>query len=256
VRKLLGLLVLLVFAAGAAANVDDLIKKLKSKDSDVRREAASSLSELGKDAKPAAKALTAALKDSDRFVRRYAAQALGKIGPDAKDSVPALARLLNDDAQPVREAAVKALGQMGPAGVPALSKALPTASSDVQEHAITALAGGGAEALPALAGAIKNRKMDASLRRKAVAAVIALDTPTARKALPALSEAVKDARAGGREGQQLRIDSIKALGRLARADDKDAVSALSAIANNAKLRDNNQLKRAARNALSQVEKRN
>ena len=111
-RKLLGLLVLLVFTAPSAANVDDLIKKLGSKDSDARRSAANDLMELGKDAKPAAKALTAALKDSDRFVRRYAARALGNIGPDAKAALTALKKAEKDEDANVRQVAQAAAVQI------------------------------------------------------------------------------------------------------------------------------------------------
>src|SRR5262249_57715584 len=62
----------------ADADVADLVKKLSSKDNEVRRSAASDLADLGKDAKDAVPALTKALKDKDLYVRRFAAQALGK----------------------------------------------------------------------------------------------------------------------------------------------------------------------------------
>src|SRR6185437_7737748 len=97
VRKIL---LVFVMACGAlpasAADVSDLIKKLKSDDNEVRRGAAKELSELGKQASPAVDALTNALRDKDRFVRRFSAQALGKIGPDAKSAMPELAKLLTD----------------------------------------------------------------------------------------------------------------------------------------------------------------
>ncbi len=253
VRKLLGLLVLLVFASTAAANVDALIKKLRSTDNEERRAAARELGDLGKDAKPAVKALTAALRDSDRFVRRWSAEALGKIGPDAKDSIPALSKLLNDGSQPVRQAAIKALGQMGEDAVPALSKALKGTTSDVQESAITSLGKAGPAGVPALSEAIRDVKMDSALRRKAVETVLQQGSE-ARKAIPALAATVKNPKAVGREGRQLRLDSIRALGRLASKDDSTAVSVLEAIVNDAKSRDR-QLKNTAAQALKQIQAR-
>src|SRR5262245_48146237 len=93
----------LALALGAGALADDgadvkaLVTKLQSADSDVRRQAARDLGELGKDAKAAVPALTNALKDKDLFVRRYAAQALGEIGPDAKGAVSKLSLLMLDE---------------------------------------------------------------------------------------------------------------------------------------------------------------
>jgi HEAT repeat protein len=252
VRKLVGLLVLFVFASTSAANVDELIKKLASKDSEGRRAAAKDLGDLGKDAKPAVKALTRALGDGDTYVVQFSAEALGKIGPDAKDAIPALTKLLGNGKSSIREAAIKAIGKMGEAAVPALSKAVSGTTSDVQENAIAALTEAGPTALPALSAAIRDSKMDAALRRKAVAAVLSFDSEQAKKALPSLAAAVRDGKVRGRDGQQLRIDSIKALGRLASTEDKPAISALESLSKNPKLRDNNPLKRAATQALKQI----
>ena len=87
----------------------DLIRKLSSKDNEVRRAAAKELGESGQEAKAAVKALTKALKDRDLYVRRYSAEALGNIGPViAREATPALAAALNDDKPQVRLAAVRA----------------------------------------------------------------------------------------------------------------------------------------------------
>ncbi len=107
------------------AAVDALIKQLKSPDSDMRREAAKKLGEMGKDARKAGPALVAAVKnDKDLFVRRFAAQSLGDVGADPKLAVPALSALLKDSAQELNEAAIGALGKMGKDGVPALAEVL------------------------------------------------------------------------------------------------------------------------------------
>ena len=249
-RKLLGVLLVCVGAASVAAeDVSGLINKLKSRDNEVRREAAKELGEKGKDAKAAVGPLTAALKDSDRFVRRWSAEALGKIGPDAKTSIPALEKLLDDGSQPVREAAIRAIAKMGPEALPALTKAVKS-TSDVQEVAVPALAELGEPAARPLADAIKDGKMNASLRRKAVAAVVKLGK-AGHVAVPALVLSVKKP-AGGQEGNQLRLESIAALGALATKEDKDAVALLDGIVKDEKQM-NKQLKNAASKALQAIQ---
>jgi HEAT repeat protein len=254
VRTLLGAVLLLACAAlsAGAADVDDLIKKLGSKDNEARRAAAKDLGELGKEAKPATKALVKALRDEDRFVRRFAAQALGSIGPDASEAVPGLTALLNDDKPAVREAAVKALARLGPTAVPALMKAL-SGTADVQEVAINALGEAGKDGIPGLTSAIKNTRTPANLRRKAIEVLLPNDKD-ARSAIPALAQVVRKPGARGQEGRLLRIDAVNALGRLANGTDRAAVSALNDIVKDEKLRDM-QLKRAATQALKKVQAR-
>jgi HEAT repeat protein len=253
VRKLLSLLLLALLTLTApAADVSDLVKKLASKDNDVRRAAAKDLSELGAEAKGATKALAKALGDEDLYVRRFSAQALGAIGPDAKAAIPALTKMLGDDKPQAREAAVKALGKMGPAGVPALMKAL-SATADVQELAITSLGDAGSAGVPGLVSVIKDGKVPANLRRKAIE-VLKDQEDAARSAVPALTQVVKKPDAMGQGGRQLRVEAVNALGRMATGDDKAAVAALEAITKNAKLQDN-QLKNAAKRALSSIKER-
>jgi HEAT repeat protein len=250
VRKLLGLVLVLGLAsATAAADVQDLVKKLESKDNEVRRAAAKDLGEMGKDAAPAVKALIKALKDEDRFVKRWSAEALGKIGPEAKSSIPALTALLEDGSQPVRDAAVKALAKMGPDALDGLKKAL-SGASDVQEPAIEALVALGPEAVPALTGAIKDSKMNATLRRKAVEGV-AKHPRAGKDAVGALAEVVKNPRAQGQEGNRFRFAAIEALGKLATKDDKDAVNVLDNIAKDEKA--NRQLRAAVTKALKAIQ---
>jgi HEAT repeat protein len=253
VRKLLSLLVLALLTLTApAADVSDLIKRLGSRDNDARRAAAKELSELGAEAKGATKALTKALTDEDLFVRRFSAQALGAIGPDAKASIPALTKMLGDDKPQAREAAVKALAKMGPAGVPALMKAL-SATADVQEIAITSLGESGSAGVPGLVGVIKDSKVPANLRRKAIE-VLKDQEGASKTAVPALTQVVKKPDAMGPGARQLRIEAVQALGRMATSADKATITTLDAIAKNAKLQDN-QLKNAAKQALSSIKGR-
>jgi HEAT repeat protein len=253
VRKVLVVFVLACWPLSAcAADVSELIKKLGSKDNEVRRSAAKELSELGKEATPAIRALTTALKDSDRYVRRFAAQALGSIGPDAKNSIKALAALLNDDGKGVREAAVKALANMGPAAVPVLSRAIKDASSDVQEVAIPALGKAGPEGLPPLINVIKDVKINASMRQMAITYVVKMGKE-GHSAVPALAGVVKAPKGVGDVGR-LRIDAINALGTLATKEDSTAISVLDNIVKDEKIR-NNQLKNACRQALKKINER-
>jgi HEAT repeat protein len=256
VRKLLGVLVLAGWAASlSAADVPALVKKLGSKDVEERREAAKELSDLGPEAKPAVSALTTALRDKDSFVRKWSAEALGKIGPDAKESLPALEKLLDDGKPAVRQASAKAMGKMGSSALASLTKALKGAS-DVQELAVPALAELGDPAAPALAGAIKDGKMNAGLRRQAVAGVVKMGSKAGRVAVPALVEAVKKP-AGGQDGQALRMESIAALGQLATTEDKDAVAVLDKIVKDEekKKQMNKRLKDAASKSLAAIQAR-
>jgi HEAT repeat protein len=85
--------------------VEFLIERLKDEDSDVRKNVAWALGEIG-DAR-AVGALIEALRDKDSKVRRSVAEALGKIG-DAR-AVDSLIETLKDDNNFVRESARKAL---------------------------------------------------------------------------------------------------------------------------------------------------
>ena len=251
-RYLVACGVVVVGTLCACADTSELVKKLSSKDSEVRRGAAQGLGELGKEAKDAVKPLVKALKDKDKFVRRFAAQALGNIGPDAAtDAIPGLAKLLDDDQQTVREAGIKALAKMGPTAVPALTKAL-SATNDVHEVAINALGAAGAEGVPALAGVIKNPKIAATLRNRAVE--LLPKDEGARPALSALVMAVVKPAAGGQDGRAFHIAAIAAVGRIATPSDAAAVAALEKIAND-ESQGNRQIRKPAQNALKAVQGR-
>src|SRR5262249_47337338 len=122
-----------------------------------------------------------------------------------------------------------------------------------QEFAIGALADGGEAAAAPLAGAIKDTKMSATLRSKAIASALTLGK-SARTAVPALTETAKNPKAGGNEGRQLQIDAINALGRLATKQDTTTKSVLEDITKGAKV--NNQVKGAATRALKAIQERN
>jgi HEAT repeat protein len=205
-----------------AADVEDLIKQLKDNDSDTRRAAAQALAEAGADAKPAAKALVAALRDKDMFVRRFAAQALGEIGADPKDVVPALRAALNDARKEVQEAAATSLGKIGKDG------------------------------LALLTAAVKDGSREPEVRRKAAEALGAMG-PEAKPAMKSLLEALKTSPAGqGKNANpaDIRVEVVGAIGKIATADDKDAIDALMALTD--RKNRNRSLQSAAQSALVKI----
>lgn len=221
-----GLLVLsFVVVAAEAGEVSELAKKLKDKDSDVRRAAAKELGDLGEGAKAAVVELTKALKDEDLFVRRYAAEALGKVGPEAKGSVPALARAMNDEKKEVQLAAVEALGKIG------------------------------TEAAPALIAAVKDPGKDPGVRKKAAQGLAKIG-PSARGAVQALSDVVTGKIASpkgdkkAKTDDDVRVDAATALGAVAKASDKAAVAALKSVSEGKQR--NRPLQKAASEAMKKI----
>jgi HEAT repeat protein len=229
-RKLLmGSLALAILAVAApGADVSELINKLRDKDNEVRRVAAKDLSEMGPDAKPAVGQLIKALKDSDLFVRRYSAEALGAIGPDAKEAIPALKGALADSRKEVQQAVVIALGKIGP------------------------------ESVPALIVALKDPAVDADVRRKAADALGSMGKagkPAVKALTEVLSGKMEKGKGKGKMGNtdDIRLAVVTALGQLASADDKDAVSAVSGLLD--KKNRNKELKKAAGKAIKDIEAR-
>jgi HEAT repeat protein len=194
--------ILLCATLAHAADVNDLIKQLKTGDNDARRQAARELAKGGPESKEAVPALIKALKDQDAFVRRFAAQALGEIGPDARSAASALVTTLDDPRKEVQSAAASALSKLGPAGVDAL---------------ITLL---------------KDDGKEVALRRQAIDSLGSLGSP-AHSAVPALTDLVKGKTAKGKQKMapdDLRINAANALGSLATVDDKDTIQMLQTLA--------------------------
>src|SRR5690606_26045519 len=115
------------------------IVKLPDRDSDLRRQAAKELGEMGPEAKEAVPALRKALRDSDAYVRRFSAEALGAIGPAAKEAVPDLALAMNDGKKVVALAAVESLGRIGQPAIAALTGAVKDAGKDPEVRRKAAL---------------------------------------------------------------------------------------------------------------------
>ena len=98
--------------------VERLIRELQDADSDVRSNAAMTLTHeisqgnIGSEVKDVIPTLTRALKDQDVGVRSSAAYALGSIGAGAKDAGLALIQALQDGDRRVRINVAEALGQI------------------------------------------------------------------------------------------------------------------------------------------------
>jgi HEAT repeat protein len=154
-----------------------LIAGLTDSDVEARRAAAEAIESLGKDAAPAAAALTQALDDSDLFVRWIAARTLGKLGAKtASGAIPALAQLLDDPDLDVRVQAATVLGRFGDAAaatVPSLLAAVsPDGDATLVATAIKSLVSIGKqkdEVMSALVRAFSAR--DARIRRAAAEAL-------------------------------------------------------------------------------------
>ncbi len=217
-----GILAALIVTAPLRADVDGLVRDLAAKDSDVRRQAASRLAEMGIDAKSAFTALVKSLKDEDVFVRRFSAQALGSFGTEVKGTVPALTAALKDRDKRVIQAAVDALGKTGPAGVKPLAELL------------------------------KDKDQQPATRLKIVQS-LGKAGKDAREAVPVLIDVVKDA--GKRNDPMtatLRTEAAIALGNIG-PDASEAVETLDQIANDKAVRDRG-FKMAVQQALKKIKK--
>ena len=107
--------------------------------------------------------------------------------------------------------------------------------------------------MPALIGAIKDVKMDAAMRRRAIEGVVAMGKD-GKPAVEAIAGVVKNPKAVGANANQLRDDAIEALGNLATKDDSAAITALDDLIKDEKNTNMGQ-KNRARQALKKINAR-
>ena len=141
------------------AVLDPIIKILKTDpESSIRRTALASLALRGAIKDPrVVPALIEALKDPDINVGKAAASSLGDVGPDAKDAIPALIEKTKDSSSDMRKIAVVSLGKIGDKStVPALIEKLKDGNIDVMTASADALVKIGVPAAPALIEALKS----------------------------------------------------------------------------------------------------
>jgi HEAT repeat protein len=100
-----------------------LLRWDKERNKEIRREAAKSLAELGKDARDALPAMTNGLADPDDGVKLHLLAALEQLGPEARSAIPAVDRVIKlaqrNRNQGLYDAAVRTLNQVksrGPDG--------------------------------------------------------------------------------------------------------------------------------------------
>ncbi len=110
---------------------------LRSRNSSVRRKAASALGKLGSSSRLASPSLLKALADKDQNVADAAAHSLSRIGASA---IPLLALHLHDDNRATRMGAIFALGEIrSPGAVPHLVEVLKDEDWRIRLHAIKAI---------------------------------------------------------------------------------------------------------------------
>ena len=153
-----------------------------------------------------------ALRDNNLSVRMGIAWELGQLGPAAGPAIPALVKALGDENGSVRDSAARALGKIGPparAALPALRKALTDKHEDTRVDAALSLwrldpSSAGA-ALPVIVEMLVAKHPQ---RRVTGALVLGQMGPAAKKAIPALKEALKD------EDEDVRKAAAEALKKI------------------------------------------
>jgi HEAT repeat protein len=183
-------------------SIPSRIKRLASKDPNVRIYCARALTVLGRKAAAAVPALLETVDDPDPQVRKVAEHALTDVvGPGA---LPALLRATKDKRPKVRAGALNGLGichEQGKIIVPLVLAGLSDEDAQVRRMAAWA-AGGfhehGKELVPALVQALKDR--DSGVKNQAVLA-LGMFHPNMEAVCPALLQVI-------REGDRVPRDSI------------------------------------------------
>jgi len=275
-RKTLGIAVM-GFAALAlcltptvrAADVEDLVKKLKDRDPEVRRAAAVELFNAGQAAKSAAPALIAALKDNDAFVRRYSIQALGVVGAEPATVIPALVAAMTDgkERKDAQIAAVVALTKIGPDAVQALASSMRDANLDssVRQKILEALGNFGEKGRPAVTPLVdeftgrnmpKGRApLEQQERMELLSVLEKVITGEDKAHLPRLSDEFASRNLPKGRGQISREEKLGLLPifiKIANAEDKAVISALETVTNDEKIKDDDQFKKQAKDALQKI----
>ena len=146
--------------------VPALSKAMENPDAEVRAKVVEALTNFGRDAEPAVAALLQSLtKTVETDLQKEIAYTLGEIGPAAKDAVPQLIELIKSRKDPegfLNVNAAEALGKIGPAAamaVPALIAALKSDDVRLPTVAAEGLGNIGAEAKTAITALIEAMKV-------------------------------------------------------------------------------------------------
>jgi len=177
------------------------MERLKSASKTDRPGIIRAIGAFGTDARPAVSQVADALKNPDAEARAAAAWAFTQIGPVGASAVPVLARSLSDSDSQVRILTGLALQAMGPAAAPALPELVRSLADPVdyvRSASASALGAMGSTAAPAVKSLVA-RLLDTNedgLVLNNVAQALGEIGPSAKDALPALDQAVKQRRVG------------------------------------------------------------
>jgi HEAT repeat protein len=211
--------------------ISNSLRDLKSKNAEVRTQAAETLGNNSSPGSPANNreqtrkaipALMEALKDTDGSVRSAAALALGNIPGDMRVAVPALIETLQDKDISVRQHAMDSLGSLAQSpelAVPALVGELRVDNGTSAMDALIKFGPTARTAIPALIVLLKEK--DSSLPWCA-AQVLAAIGPEAQAAEPALVDVLRGT------NDQDRLEAADALGQIGR-DQPEAVAVTTRI---------------------------
>ncbi len=150
------------FALGRLAGDPDktisvLIDAFKDENDDVRQSAGDALSKFGKSAVPP---LLGLLKGANLKAKLQAATSLGEIGSEAKDAVPVLKDLLLAKEEANAHHYANVLAKIGKPAVPALDAGLRDSRPNIRQVASQAMSQVGADAVPALVDALGDKNVD------------------------------------------------------------------------------------------------
>jgi HEAT repeat protein len=182
------------------SSVENLIGRLTQADSrEVRRCAAESLGQLGKDAAPAIPALLVCAVDVDAIARESILSALEAIDPawprnaESRKAIPALVKALKSKSSDERKAAYRLVRLIGRPAVPELANELSDGDDTVEQvYVIRVLARMGptaANAMPGLTLALGSEFLHV---RIAAAEALANIGPPPETAIPALVAGLSD----------------------------------------------------------------
>jgi HEAT repeat protein len=218
----------------AKAAVPYLVKLLKDKSEEVRRNSARAIEQIGSLTQGDLPGVVDAMKDPDPDIRVSIITAIKLMGPEADIAIPSLIEALHDPQTPVRLQAAKALAAMGTtakAAIPALAKVLEADKSpDVRSESVLALSKMGTDAraaLPSLEAALKDPSLDVRL---GILSAIESIGPDAKGVAPLLVKTLKE------KNRDYRAGVIKALGAIGPEAAKDTLEPLISSLQEAHLR--------------------
>ena len=197
-----------------------LIAALDSPASEIRLQAAETISGLGQEAGKAVDALTQALEDEEPKVQVAAARTLGRLGPAAEPAIDALSQRVTEESETLALACIESLSGLGRTAQGAgkqLYDALGDSRSAIRSRAIEALAKCEPDLNAVVIAARKLLEDEDWTVRKAAGQTLASVGESARSAVPKLFELL-----GSEEDREMAQTTLRAID----AVDAEALPAL------------------------------